>query len=131
MQALEGRCRRTHDDLDAAREARMRQVRTGHFRVARLELERHEPSVRGQGAREADRAVAAERADFQHAPRAQHASEKREHRTLRGRHADRGKARGVARPQGVSEDFVGEVQALLEITIDFVPPVCRFHGAIL
>ena len=51
-------------------------VGAGHVGMLRIELQRDEVAARRQRAREPDRAVAAERADLEDAPRAQHLREK-------------------------------------------------------
>ena len=96
----------------------MTEVGGGDGRVRRVELEGDEPSALRQRTGEPDRAVAAQRAELEDAPRASHASEQVEKLPLGRAHLNGGESGGLGRAQGVLERGVLGHEQLLEVAID-------------
>ena len=86
-----------------------------------VRLERDQPSAGRQCPRHPDRAVAAERADFEDRPRLGELGEQRQQLALRSRDRDRRQARGVARRERAVERRVARSEQIGDVAVDGVP----------
>jgi hypothetical protein len=89
--------------------------------MLRIVFERDETAVRGQRARQPDRAVAGERADLEDAARAVDPRQQMKELALGRRHADRRQARRAARLLRGVEHGIGRQQQAGNVVVDRGP----------
>src|SRR6266511_5667985 len=97
--------------------------------MTRLHLQRDQPAAGGQRARKPDRAIAAERTDFQNAPGTLQLRKDHEELALRRRHIDRRQSRLFACLERVVQRRILQLQEVSSVVIDLVPEFGRRERA--
>ena len=110
-------------NLNPSAETRAAAILAGHRHMGGVQLQGHKLPGGGQGARQPDRAVPAERADLQDAARTDGERQELQELALTGGHLDV-RERGLrARRQCGLERWVGRDQLRLEVGVHVVPSV--------